>query len=137
MLCAMATRVASPEFVGRKEELAQLEEALARAVDGSPGVALVGGESGVGKSRLVATVAGRAIERGVRVLSGDCVDLGEAEIAYAPIVGALREVEIDQIEALLGPAARGRGPLPPQLDDGGTLSADGPLTQGRAFELVL
>jgi DNA-binding CsgD family transcriptional regulator len=133
----MATRVTSPEFVGREAELAQLEDALAGAIEGSPGVVLVGGESGVGKTRLVAAVVGRATQRGARVLSGDCVDLGEAELAYAPIVGALRDIDTGEIEAMLGPAARGLEPLLPQLDDGGGLPANGPLMQGRVFELVL
>jgi len=50
----MGGRVASPTFVGRVEELQVLEAARRRAADGEPAVVLVGGEAGVGKTRLVA-----------------------------------------------------------------------------------
>src|SRR5690349_11287665 len=49
----MASRVSSPDLIGRGEELRALEDAYARAADGRPAVVLVGGESGIGKSRLV------------------------------------------------------------------------------------
>lgn len=42
-----------PPFVGRSGEMARLRALLRRAGDGNPSVVLVGGESGVGKSRLV------------------------------------------------------------------------------------
>ena len=47
-------RVSCPAFVGRSDELAALDSALARASEGIPAFAFVAGESGVGKSRLVA-----------------------------------------------------------------------------------
>jgi predicted ATPase len=111
----MATRVASPAFVGRAEELAQLEGALER---GEPTVALIGGESGVGKSRLVGELIVRALERDVRVLAGDCVALGDSELPYAPLVAALRDVEREEVEEILGPASGALAPLLPQLGDG-------------------
>ena len=48
----MATRMTSARFVGRSGQLAELEAALGDAADGRPSLALVAGESGVGKSRL-------------------------------------------------------------------------------------
>jgi Mrp family chromosome partitioning ATPase len=60
-------------------------------------VALVSGESGVGKTRLVAELAVGARARGARVLTGDCVDLGDGELAYAPIVSALRGLTADDL----------------------------------------
>ncbi len=86
----MATRVSSARFVGRAGELAELRAALDEAVDGRPTLAFVAGESGVGKTRLLCELERRARADGVRVLSGECVDLGESELAYAPIVAALR-----------------------------------------------
>jgi DNA-binding CsgD family transcriptional regulator/tetratricopeptide (TPR) repeat protein len=50
----------------------------------------VAGESGVGKTRLVSELERRATEHDARVLSGDCVELGEGELPYAPLVAALR-----------------------------------------------
>jgi DNA-binding CsgD family transcriptional regulator len=57
---------------------------------GRPALAFVAGESGVGKTRLVDELQRGAAEDGVRVLSGECVDLGEGELPFAPLVGALR-----------------------------------------------
>ncbi len=86
----MATRVTSTRFVGRDAELAELRAALGDAAGARPALAFVAGESGVGKTRLVAELERRAAEDGVRVLSGECVDLGEGELPFAPLVGALR-----------------------------------------------
>jgi DNA-binding CsgD family transcriptional regulator len=91
----MATGVTSQRLVGRSLELAQLQAALADAAAGQPSLAFVVGESGVGKSRLVAELAARATGDGARVLSGDCVELGEGELAYAPLVTALRPLVRD------------------------------------------
>src|SRR5690242_3395904 len=132
----MATRVASPEFVGRETELAQLESALARARGGEPAVALIGGESGVGKSRLLAEAMARALAGGARVLAGDCVALGDAELPYAPIVAALRGLDGDEVEAIVGGAAASLAPLLPQLGPVAT-ALPGALAQGRMFELLL
>jgi DNA-binding NarL/FixJ family response regulator len=83
-------RVSSPTFVGRSDELAALDAALARASEGIPAFAFVAGESGVGKSRLVAEFETRAARAGARVLVGHCLDLGGTVLPYAPLVGALR-----------------------------------------------
>src|SRR5215211_3910630 len=89
---SMATRVTSTRFVGRAAELAELSGALEASAAGTPSLALVAGESGVGKSRLASELTRAARESGARVLSGDCVELGEGELPYAPLVGALRRV---------------------------------------------
>ena len=57
-----------------------------RSLGGRPGLAFVAGESGVGKTRLVAELERVARADGVRVIGGDCVELGEGELPYAPIV---------------------------------------------------
>jgi DNA-binding CsgD family transcriptional regulator/tetratricopeptide (TPR) repeat protein len=86
----MATRMTSARFVGRSGQLAELEAALRDAAERRPSLALVAGESGVGKSRLVQELLDGARGDGAFVLAGDCVDLGEGELPYAPLVGALR-----------------------------------------------
>ena len=55
----MGGRVSSPTLVGRVEELHVLEAARVRAAAGEPAVVLLGGEAGVGKSRLLAELAAR------------------------------------------------------------------------------
>src|SRR5215207_5686569 len=91
----MATGVTSTRLVGRSLELAQLQAALADAASGQPSLAFIVGESGVGKSRLVAELQVRAAADGARVLHGDCVELGDGELAYAPLVTALRPLVRD------------------------------------------
>ena len=71
-------------------ELAELEAALADAAAGRPWLAFVAGDSGVGKTRLLSEFSARARASGARTLSGDCVELGEGELPYAPLVAALR-----------------------------------------------
>ena len=88
----MARRVSSPSIVGRVAELEALRDGLAAAAEGAPRVVLVAGESGVGKSRLLAEFVAGASADGVLVLEGDCIELGDGELPYAPIVGALRDI---------------------------------------------
>jgi predicted ATPase len=75
---AVLHRVSSPTFVGRAEELAALDGALGRAAAGVPAFTFVAGESGVGKSRLVAELEARARTAGARVFVGHCLELGGA-----------------------------------------------------------
>src|SRR4029453_11106057 len=50
ILGGMAYQVTGGRFVGRAQELARLRELLARAVDGTPLVGLVGGGAGIGRT---------------------------------------------------------------------------------------
>ena len=89
----VATRVASPDFIGRKRELESLDGAIARGRIGDAVVVLVGGDAGIGKSRLVAEAATRAREDGSLVLEGGCVSLGSGEgLPFAPFLEALRRL---------------------------------------------
>jgi AAA ATPase domain len=54
----MAYQVTAGRFVGRTQELARLGELLARAADGTPLLALLGGEAGIGKTRPAAVLTG-------------------------------------------------------------------------------
>jgi serine/threonine protein kinase len=65
-----------PEFAGRGEVLLHLEHALADALSGRGVKALVTGESGAGKTRLVMELAARAAERGMAVIASDCPPVG-------------------------------------------------------------
>jgi DNA-binding CsgD family transcriptional regulator/tetratricopeptide (TPR) repeat protein len=86
----VAARVSSPSFVGRGPELAALDSALARAAAGRSTAVLLGGDAGMGKSRLVAEFEQRADHAGAEVLVGECVELSQGELPYGPIVVALR-----------------------------------------------
>jgi predicted ATPase len=74
----MATRMTSARFVGRSGQLAELEAVFRDAAERHPSLALIAGESGVGKSRLVQELLDRARSDGTLVLAGDCVDPARA-----------------------------------------------------------
>jgi len=105
----------SSRLIGRTAELGELEAALRDAADGRPSLAFVAGESGVGKSRLLAELETRAREGGALVLVGDCVDLGESELPYVPLVSALRPLARSGDPALTDTVRRAVGPLLPGL----------------------
>jgi DNA-binding CsgD family transcriptional regulator len=73
-------------LLGRDPELAQLVAAMQRARRGAGGIVLVSGDAGVGKTRLIAELAGR--EADAVVLGGAAGQTGSAP--YGPVVAALR-----------------------------------------------
>jgi tetratricopeptide (TPR) repeat protein len=135
----MITR-SSPSFVGRVQELQTLEVARERTANGEPAVVLVGGEAGVGKTRLVAELAARCATEGMRVLSGGCVPVGGEGLSYAPIVEALRalpdELGVDAVRELGGPSWRELARLLPSLGEPDA-GPPGQAAQARLFELLL
>jgi len=143
----MAYKVTTGRFVGRIQELARLGALLARAVDGEPLVALIGGEAGVGKTRLVEQLAAAAEEQGVRVLRGGCVPLGEEGLPFAPVIEALRgladQLDPAALQAVAGPARHELGRLLPDMTWGAAAAAGaadvsaGQAGQGHLFELLL
>jgi predicted ATPase len=137
----MGGRVASPTFVGRVEELQILEAARKRAADADPAVVLVGGEAGIGKTRLVTECASRCAADGMRVLLGGCVPVGDGALPYAPVVEALRgllsEVGVEAVRELVGPAWPELARLLPALGEPDRRGPPGQAAQARLFELLL
>jgi len=137
----MPARVTSDAFIGRRVELAQLDAALTNARAGSAGLVFVAGESGVGKSRLTDHFAQRAKTAGARVLWGDCIDLGDSELPYAPIVSALRSLVRNghPVFEALGSQRAELARLLPELGTPGDLVVEpyAGSAQGRLFELLL
>jgi DNA-binding CsgD family transcriptional regulator/tetratricopeptide (TPR) repeat protein len=84
------TPAVRPPFVGREPELAALWARLALAGQGHGGVALVAGEPGVGKTRLVMELADRARAEGWLVLVGRAYD-SDGLPPYVPWAEALRD----------------------------------------------
>jgi DNA-binding CsgD family transcriptional regulator len=141
----MAHQVTAGRFVGRTQQLARLRQLLARATAGEPLVAVIGGEAGVGKTRLAEQLAATANRQDVRVLRGGCVPLGEEGLPFAPVIQALRGLAGDldpaELEAVAGPARAELGRLLPDLAWGGEATAGAAgasqAGQGRLFELLL
>jgi class 3 adenylate cyclase/tetratricopeptide (TPR) repeat protein len=76
-------------FVGRSDDMAALEVALARALGGNGQVIGVVAEPGVGKSRLCYEFAGRCRARGLAVDEAHGVAHGKA-IPFLPVIEYLR-----------------------------------------------
>jgi hypothetical protein len=70
-------------FVGRERELAELLACLDDTLAGRARLALVAGEPGIGKSRLLEELGARARSRGADVILGRCWEAGGAP-AYWP-----------------------------------------------------
>ncbi|WP_196218117.1 helix-turn-helix transcriptional regulator [Streptomyces blattellae] len=90
MLGTVETRSVSPVFVGRGDELDMLKDALAGAAAGEPQALLIGGEAGVGKTRLVEEFAAAAGRQGAVVALGGCVEIGADGLPFASFSAALR-----------------------------------------------
>jgi DNA-binding CsgD family transcriptional regulator/tetratricopeptide (TPR) repeat protein len=105
----MTQRLSSRVFAGRATELRELAAAMERAIDGHPSMVLVGGEAGIGKSRLVAELAARAADGATRVLRGQCAGLEDAVIPLLPIAEALSDLADDDaardLLATVGPSS--------------------------------
>jgi predicted ATPase len=78
---------AAPRFVGRNAELEALIALLARARAGQGGAAVIGGDAGVGKSRLCREIKTAAATAQMRVIEGRCSP-AEASIPFAPFIDA-------------------------------------------------
>src|SRR5258708_29521804 len=85
----MVLRVSAGRMVGRDDELGRLLNLLDDAEAGRSVVALVSGDAGVGKTRLIGEVTRLAAGRGFTVLSRQCAVLGDT-VPYLPLADALR-----------------------------------------------
>ncbi len=137
----MRARLTSSHFVGRVGELAELELALRDSSDRRPVLVLLGGESGVGKTRLV-TEFERRLRDDMLALRGEAVEQGGGDLPYSPVVSALRPLVRERNEALTALSSGSRAQLAallPGLDDGGSVIRDrqDPTEQLRLFEALL
>jgi len=78
-------------FVGREAERGLLRQLLDEAVTGRGGLALIGGEPGIGKTRLAEEVAEEARGRGFLALTGRCRNM-EGALPYLPFVEIVEEM---------------------------------------------
>ncbi len=81
--------IISPILVGRNQEIATLERALRSAQKGNGQTLLIAGDAGVGKSRLLSELAGRATALGFSVMQGHCFEQ-DAAFPYSLWVDTMR-----------------------------------------------
>ncbi len=110
---------------GRSRELSTLTDAFRAACVGQAGAVLVGGDAGVGKTKLVSELVRQARRADAVVLTGSAIDIADGP-PFWPVLSALRTAvrsrPDDDIGALLTkwlerlPSARGDGPPVRLLD---------------------
>jgi DNA-binding CsgD family transcriptional regulator len=137
----MSGRASSPVLVGRDEQMTALEAAFASVRQGGPSAVLLGGEAGVGKTRLVSEFGRTAASAGARVLTGGCLELGTDGLPFAPFTAVLRdlihEMGADGVASMLpGRTTRGLARLLPELGEPDT-GGDPAEARARLFEEVL
>jgi class 3 adenylate cyclase len=135
-------RVLCPRLVGREDQLFALEDALLAAHRGESRLVALGGEAGVGKTRLAGELARSAERLGWNVLWGGCSE-AELPIPYLPVVEALGNYlatqDIPQLGESLGAARRELAQLFPQLgiDEPAAPVGDPGQAKLRLFEAVV
>ncbi|MFU8871529.1 helix-turn-helix transcriptional regulator [Micromonospora sp. SL4-19] len=103
----MGSDVDTAPLVGRADTLAATRSALLDDVaPGHTAAVFLTGESGVGKTRLLAEVSEGLRDAGALVLTGSCLDIGDASPLH-PLRQALRRFDAELTEARTSSAVRG------------------------------
>jgi DNA-binding CsgD family transcriptional regulator len=95
-----SVRLTSDTLVGREEELRSTLAVLHAVRDGRPGVVMVSGPAGIGKTRFVTTLADRLRADGAMVMVGACLDLGAGASPYSAFIAAFRSVDPPAVQVL-------------------------------------
>src|SRR5262249_43314133 len=126
----------SATFVGRERELDALVSMLGELDVSGARTALVAGEAGIGKTRLVDELRERARVAGARVAIGVCTPAEGGGLPYGAVVGAMRDIarQLDEPTAtsVLGAARRTLG-----LDADVERVAPDELVKTHLFEALL
>lgn len=80
----MSSRGSSPSLIGRAAEMTALSAAVDTVRRGAPATLLIGGEAGVGKTRLVTEFFAAGP---VRPLTGACLEMGTDGLPFGPFTG--------------------------------------------------
>src|ERR671935_646126 len=138
----MLERALCPTLVGRDEQLFALEDALLAAHRGESRFVALGGEAGMGKTRLARELATRARRLDWQVLLGACSE-AELPLPYLPLVEALGNYlsgeDVERLAGLLGAARLELAQLFPQLggDEPPASLGDPAQAKLRLFEAVV
>jgi predicted ATPase/DNA-binding SARP family transcriptional activator len=129
--------IAPVRLVGREHEMGLLREAWERARTGHRELVLLGGEAGVGKTRLVQEFANRLRWQGARVLSGRCYEF-ERALPYQPfgeaLHAALPALSDDELTAFPHWAVAELARLVPEVQERIAWTVDKAPAVRRAYE---
>ena len=132
----MGGRLSSGTFVGRAAELHRLDDMLAAVSDTGVSAVLIGGDAGIGKSRLIDEFCRRARTRGALVAVGYCTPAEGGGLPFGPVVGvvrdASRQLATADVARTLGVARRMLG-----LDGGPLSDVASGLSKTNLFEALL
>jgi DNA-binding CsgD family transcriptional regulator len=110
--------VVCPVLIGRASNLDAIDRQIDQVANGAGRVALIAGEAGIGKSRLVNEIKSRALQRGLLMLQGGCFEI-DRSLPYAPFIDLLRSFfanfSADQIKRFVDPAALDLSRLLPEF----------------------
>src|SRR5438876_883515 len=110
--------VVCPVLIGRASDLAALHLLIDQTKSGEGQVALLSGEAGIGKSRLVREAKAYATGQGFLVVQGNCFPT-DVSYPYAPLLDLLHTLldhpDTTLISAVLKPFARDLYPLLPNM----------------------
>ena len=141
--------ISSPTLIDRVADLARLRAAWVAAVGGEPRLAVIAGEAGIGKSRLLRELAADAGDQGGRSVTGACMQLGAMPLAFLPVAEIVRRLSRSNdaaVNSALDPARRELAALVPGLegtDDAiagrgpDAVDLSGPAARSRLFEAAL
>ncbi len=99
-----------PKLAGRQATFEQLTQHLSPLHEGGGSLVLMKGESGVGKTRLFLELAGHAMNQGIKVLTGECLEAHPEPLSlFQPLLQLLadraQQQDSTEREAMLGPDA--------------------------------
>ncbi len=137
---AVAELPSNGAFVGRVAELDRLESALAALPERGAATVMLGGDAGMGKSRLIEEFSARARNHGSIVAIGACTPAEGGGLPYGPVVGVLRDIArqlpAGDVAGVLGFAQRSLGLAAPLETDGDAAPTSG-LVKTKLFEALL
>jgi predicted ATPase len=107
-----------PVLIGRVSQLETLYRLIEQVIRSAGNIALVAGEAGIGKSRLVNEARNQAAQYGFRLLQGSCFEPDRA-LPYAPVLDLLHTFSAShsdhEIAGAFGTAASELIKLVPEL----------------------
>lgn len=133
----IAPAAGATPLVGRAAELAALIERLEVVRTGTPQVVLLGGEAGIGKSRLLAEFLSQDPGADWTVAVGQCLELGPDGPPFAPVAmllrGLISQLGRQRVADLAGVGAADLALLVPELGAG---APESPLGRSRMFDAL-
>ncbi|HZC71746.1 MAG TPA: AAA family ATPase [Jatrophihabitans sp.] len=122
-------------LVGRVAELSSLGDALSGAREGRSAAIVLGGDAGVGKTRLLNELITSAAAAGDLCLVGHCVDLGDTPPPYLPFTEAFTRLGAQRPECI--DELVGDFPAMARLLPGRSAEPAAPVERGELFDSVL